>query len=160
MVEKYFIQTGMGSIINNGRKQLYFLSEKQKDFLDEIGYSGKLNGVRTCRADYLNSLGIGEFDVTQTKSDNGDFHEEFLIIRFFDENKIKKQLTKPEILPESERDMISLENTLKNYVDFFLSDKYHEDDDIDWDTEIKDITLCCFYGSGIKEKLKEYKRSL
>ena len=51
--------------------------------MSTIGYSGKLNGAPETFQSYLNSLGKGTFQVTQTKHDNGDFRERFTIVRAF-----------------------------------------------------------------------------
>lgn len=78
MIKTYSIQTGMGQIMNG---TLDFLSGDEIDNMNLIGYSGKLDGVKISREEYLNSLDKGEFKVEQTKYDNGDFSESFLIIR-------------------------------------------------------------------------------
>jgi hypothetical protein len=59
----------------------HFLSEKEKEDFDEIGYTGRLNGVKTTWVQYLDSLGIGSFDIEQLKFDNGDFSEEYMLVR-------------------------------------------------------------------------------
>ena len=79
MIETYSVSTGLGQIMSGDN--LSFLSSDEIDSLNLIGYSGKLNGVKTSRTEYLNSLGKGEFKVKQTKFDNGDFSEAFMIIR-------------------------------------------------------------------------------
>lgn len=79
MISTYNISTCMGKV--NGENPLTFLSKEEQDNLNEIGYSGKLNGERISRTTYLNSLGKGEFSIEQTKYDNGDFSERFIIIR-------------------------------------------------------------------------------
>lgn len=79
MIETYNIRTGMGQIMSGD--ELSFLSKDEFDNLNIIGYSGKLNNVNIDRETYLNSLNKGEFNVKQTKWDNGDFSEEFMIIR-------------------------------------------------------------------------------
>lgn len=81
MISTYNITTGMGRVLYTGDHPLYFLSDKEKEEFDEIGYTGKLNGEKMCYRKYLKSLKKGEFKVLQTKFDNGDFSEEFLIIR-------------------------------------------------------------------------------
>jgi hypothetical protein len=80
-IQTFKIETSMGKVRGIFGNPLGFLTEKEKSSLDEIGYSGKLNGERISRVDYLNSLEKGEFEVDQTKFDNGDFTEEFLIVR-------------------------------------------------------------------------------
>jgi len=80
-VESYIFETSMGSINANFGHPLDFLSDQEKKDFDEIGYTGKLNGVKTSRTEYLNSLGKGEFSILQTKCDNGDFTEKFVLTR-------------------------------------------------------------------------------
>lgn len=64
--------------------ELPYLTPEQNDELNLIGYSGKNSkGEKTRRLDYLNSLGIGEFDITQTEWDNGDFCEAFIVVRCY-----------------------------------------------------------------------------
>ena len=79
--EIYRITTGMGKVMLWGGHPLSFLTDKEKDNLDEIGYTGKLKGEKMSRERYLNSLGKGSFSVEMTKSDDGDFTEEFIIAR-------------------------------------------------------------------------------
>lgn len=82
MIETFKIKTGMGKC----REKLPFLSEEEMKELDSIGYSGKTTkGERMSRVGYLNSLNKGEFDIKQTKHDNGDFLEEFIIVRVSNE---------------------------------------------------------------------------
>ena len=80
-LETFTIETSMGKVSTFFGHPLHFLSDKEKQNLDEIGYSGKLNGVKTSRTEYLNSLGKGEFSILQTKWDNGDFTEKFVLSR-------------------------------------------------------------------------------
>ena len=61
-------------------EKLPFLNEKELEEFNEIGYTGKLEGIKTTREVYPNSLGKGTFKVIQTKFDTGDFTEKFLII--------------------------------------------------------------------------------
>ena len=81
MISTYNIRTAMGKVNQYDGHPLDFLSQKEKEEFDEIGYTGHLNGVKTNYMQYLNSLDKGEFKVVQTKFDNGDFSEEFLIIK-------------------------------------------------------------------------------
>lgn len=77
------IQTCMGKVTSFGQ-QLDYLTEEEKKELDVIGYTGKNSqGVKTTREHYLNSLDKGQFKVEQTKFDNGDFTEKFIIVRVF-----------------------------------------------------------------------------
>jgi hypothetical protein len=80
-LETFTIETSMGKVSTFFGHPLHFLSDQEKENLDEIGYSGKLNGVKTSRSEYLNSLGKGEFSISRTKSDNGDFSEAFIVSR-------------------------------------------------------------------------------
>lgn len=75
------IHTCMGRMID--RTALPYLSEEEKDEFDLIGYSGRdSSGKKVTRKKYLNSLQKGEFDVTQTRYDRGDFCESFVIVRY------------------------------------------------------------------------------
>jgi hypothetical protein len=77
MISTYHITTGMGTCFD----KLPFLTDNEHKEFNSIGYSGKtLDGKRTTRLDYLNRLGKGEFDVTQTKYDDGSFEERFTIV--------------------------------------------------------------------------------
>lgn len=78
MIEQHKIRTSMGA----SDRHLEFLSTEEMKEFDYIGYSGKtLNGVPMSWVEYLNSLNKGYFSVSQTKSDRGDFVEEFMIVR-------------------------------------------------------------------------------
>lgn len=77
MISTYTITTGLGKCFD----KLPFLTEKEHEEFNSIGCSGKtLDGKKTTRMNYLNELGKGEFDVTQTKFDNGSFEERFIIV--------------------------------------------------------------------------------
>lgn len=72
------IQTCMGQM----RDKLSFLTQKQQDEFNTIGYTGKdSKGNKISRENYLNSLNKGTFSLTLTKGDNGDFSEEFMLTR-------------------------------------------------------------------------------
>lgn len=61
--------------------KLPFLSEKELEEFNSIGYSGEdTKGIKITREDYLNSLNKGEFQVIQTKFDDGSFEEKFTIV--------------------------------------------------------------------------------
>jgi hypothetical protein len=81
-LETFTIKTSMGKVSTLFGHPLHFLSDQEKENLDEIGYSGKLNEVKTSRSEYLNSLGKGEFLINRTKADNGDFREVFIVSRY------------------------------------------------------------------------------
>lgn len=77
-IDTYRVVTVMGRC----QERLQFLTEAEQADLDSIGYSGfTVAGVRNGRTQYLNSLGKGQFDVTQVKFDDGSFIEEFIIVR-------------------------------------------------------------------------------
>lgn len=77
MINTFQITTAMGKYFG----ELPFLSENELKEFNSIGYSGKLlNGQTISRQEYLNSLNKGEFQVTKTKHDNGDFEERFVIV--------------------------------------------------------------------------------
>jgi hypothetical protein len=60
---------------------LPFLSDTELEEFNSICYSGKnTKGIKMGREEYLNTLGKGVFDVTQTKFDNGNFSEGFTIV--------------------------------------------------------------------------------
>lgn len=71
----------MGSV--SSHTKLYFLTETQQKEFDSIGYSGKtLNGTKMGRVEYLNSIEKNvEYSLHQIKHDNGDFNEEFILVR-------------------------------------------------------------------------------
>lgn len=77
----YIITTAMGSVQETFGHPLPFLSPKERIEFDEVGYSRKLNGKPISQTEYLNSLGKGKFSMLQTKWDNGDFKEKFVISR-------------------------------------------------------------------------------
>lgn len=73
----FIIETAMGSC----RKSFPPLNYDELKEFNNIGYSGKTSdGKFSDRQTYLNSLGKGSFQVTQTKHDSGDFVEEFTIV--------------------------------------------------------------------------------
>jgi hypothetical protein len=77
MINTFYITTGMGKYFG----KLPFLSETELEEFNSIGYSGKTTkGLKISRENYLNSLNKGEFQVTQTKFDNGSFEEGFTIV--------------------------------------------------------------------------------
>jgi len=81
MINTYHITTGMGRYNANASGKLPFLTDEQLKEFNSIGYSGKkLDGTKMCRSEYLNSLGNGEYDITQTKWDDGSFEERFTIV--------------------------------------------------------------------------------
>lgn len=62
-------------------KKITGLTKTEIQNLNTIGYSGKLNGKKTSFEKYLNTLNKGLFRVIQTKFDNGNFREEYIVVR-------------------------------------------------------------------------------
>lgn len=113
---KYKIVTAMGKVSSFGDK-LDFLTEKEAKELDVIGYTGKnSNGTKVSREKFLNALDKGTFDVEQTKRDNGDFSEEFLITRV-----ITKESENKELRPFRVHATVST----MSYVDVMATDREH-----------------------------------
>lgn len=84
-MQSHTVHTAMGKVAhyNQPHPLGYILSQLEQDELDSIGYSKKtLDGTRTDRETYLNSLGKGEFGVHQIKRDTGDFAEAFTITHY------------------------------------------------------------------------------
>lgn len=78
----YKFSTGMGRVNTYNGHPLTFLSATEQRQLDSIGYSGKtLEGVKTTKHDFFNSLDKGNFAIKQTVYDNGDFCESFILAR-------------------------------------------------------------------------------
>ena len=78
-IEHYDISTCMGKITGSAP---LFLSEAHVQELNIIGYTGKNSyGIKTSWQSYLNTINKGNFSVTPTKTDNGDFSESFAVIR-------------------------------------------------------------------------------
>jgi hypothetical protein len=84
-IKNYKFDTASGSVTTCFGHPLDFLTDVEKENLDEIGYTDKLNNIRTSRVEYLNSLNKGQFSITQTKWDKGDFNESFVLSRVYDE---------------------------------------------------------------------------
>lgn len=83
-IDTYRVETGCGQVSTYfGHPLKNILSEDERKKLDEIGYTGKLNGVRTSRTEYLNTLNKGTWSIEQTKRDSGDFSEAFIFIRAY-----------------------------------------------------------------------------
>jgi hypothetical protein len=147
MIQKHTIETGSGKCFD--RTKLPFLTDEQFTEFNNIGYSGKIsNGTRTTREEYLNTLGIGEFSVEQTKYDNGDFSEAFLII-FVPSKDFKEPIKMPQMLPESERNIKSLAEICEEYVEARVNDGR-------WESiaeYFEETVLYCFYGNDIYDKL-------
>lgn len=69
----------MGEINHN---PLVFLTQNELKEFNTIGYTGKNSqGKKTNYEEYLNTLNKGAFSVVQTKYDNGNFCEEFLVTK-------------------------------------------------------------------------------
>lgn len=83
-VEIYRVVTASGRVhtfFAHPLKDVLTLQEIKN--LDEIGYSGKFNGLETTRTEYLNSLGKGTFEIKQIAHNGGDFSECFIIARAY-----------------------------------------------------------------------------
>ncbi len=79
-VTTYRITTGMGKLL--GDYLLPFLTPEERLEFNIIGYSGKTSSfIPQTQQGYLNSLNKGTFEFTQTKWDDGDFIQEFIISR-------------------------------------------------------------------------------
>lgn len=77
----YNITTNSGTL-SKWVDTLSFLSDEETIEFNKIGYSGKnILEQKTNFSEYLNSLNKGEFEVQQTKFDNGDFTEKYTIVR-------------------------------------------------------------------------------
>lgn len=72
MINTFHIDTVLGSSLTD----LPFLSPKELSEFNRLGYSGS----KTDQENYLNSLGKGEFKLTRTKFDNGNFEEAFTLV--------------------------------------------------------------------------------
>lgn len=80
--EREVLSYTLSTVMGRSNTPLPFLNAEQMTELNSIGYSGKrTNGDRMSKESYLNSLRLGQFKVSQVRFDNGDFSEEFLIIR-------------------------------------------------------------------------------
>lgn len=91
VIQTYKIQTSMGKV-TPFKQTLDFLNPEQRDEFDTIGYTGKnSNGVKMGRVEYLNSLNpkTEQFEMEQTKYDNGNFLEEFIVIRVIKAQELK-----------------------------------------------------------------------
>jgi hypothetical protein len=78
MIETHDVTTHMGCAWDH----LPCLTKDEQEEFDLIGYTGKNNaGEKTNFQTFLNSLGKGEFQVKQTKWDDGSFEERFTIVR-------------------------------------------------------------------------------
>lgn len=81
-IKIYDIQTASGRLYFC---TLPFLSNEELKEFNTIGYTGKNSkGERTNFQNYLNSLGKGQFEVKQTKFDDGSFSEKFTVVRVTD----------------------------------------------------------------------------
>jgi hypothetical protein len=147
MIKKFNISTGMGKCFD----RLDFLTDNQFREFNNIGGSGKnSNGVRTTREVYLNTLGIGEFSVTQTKFDSGDFSESFLIIFVPNEGTVEVN-PRPQPLDDKDMDFTAIINIAKEYIQCVWDDEYMKDH-TQWFFE---EGLEAVYGKGIFDKVNE-----
>ena len=81
-VTSYHIQTCMGKLTPFGDK-LPFLKESELEEFNLIGSSGKSSsGEKTNWMEYLSSIRPKDgFSIVQTKFDNGDFTEKYIITK-------------------------------------------------------------------------------
>ena len=85
MIINYKIETAMGKVNTTLGHPLDFLTADEKKALDKIGHTGKLGDVKISREKYLNTLGYGEFAIVQTKHNNGEYVDEFIVSRYTEE---------------------------------------------------------------------------
>lgn len=126
----YLIKTYMGKVLTNDysyKVLASFLSEEEIIQLHSIGYSGHdVQGNRTTREDYLNTLGKGMFKVTQTTYDNASFMEDFIITRAYIED-------------DGSIDTVDPEKTLAELLMPVLDDYYGDHRTSDHKQEIIDL---------------------
>lgn len=69
--------------IVSSHTKLDFLTETQQKEFDSIGYRGKkLDDTEMGRVEYLNSIDKNiQYELHQIKYDNGNFNEEFILVR-------------------------------------------------------------------------------
>jgi hypothetical protein len=153
MKKKYNISTDR--VRPSDRDKIPFLTKEQFKEFNLVGGSGKNNkGIKTTREEYLNTLKIGEFSVNSLKH-NGDKDKEELLIIFVPKKNFKEPTITPEMLPWVQVDIKEVMDFAKLYIDFRVSDRYHEDDEADWKTEMADKVLEALYGKDIFDQLKE-----
>ena len=81
-IENYSVTTAMGKIHSSSSDPLNFLTPREIENFNEIGYTGKtLEGQKMSRLQYLNSLGKGEFKIIHLHQNNSEFTEKMEIIR-------------------------------------------------------------------------------
>lgn len=78
-IETYKIDTSSG--ICDEPLSLPFLNQDEFKKFNDIGYSGKLNGVKISQNEYLNSLNKGSFNMQCIRSNYDDFSATFIITR-------------------------------------------------------------------------------
>jgi len=148
-IQTDIITTNQGYLTGNIPQ---YLSDDEIICLNCIGHSGKdLDGYKTNRVDYLNSLGKGEFSIEKTKFDNGDFREEFIITRGREVQKtefnttITTEMLKALYDRASEYAVIAEDNVNKNEPDTISID---EDGTINAQFE--------YYGGGVTDIENHY----
>ena len=83
MLQQFTLTTTMGSLYKFGSSIQNILTKDEILELNVIGYTGKNSkGELSSFEKYLNTLGKGDFNVKQTKFDNGKFTEKYEIARF------------------------------------------------------------------------------
>lgn len=140
-IQSYNIETSMGRLTK--RSSLPFLSKEELEELNTIGYTGRNSkGQNVSRQEFLNSLGKGEFSVRQTEYDNGDFSEEFSIVRVInntpDEEKKNSWQSGIDSLTSIKNSILEIE---KQFGRDALPDKYK---DVEASIEELDKTIADF----------------
>jgi len=81
VITTHKISTNMGIV--SSHTKLDFLTETQQKEFDSIGYRGKkLDDTEMGRVEYLNSIDKNiQYELHQIKYDNGNFNEEFILVR-------------------------------------------------------------------------------
>jgi len=82
-IQTHTVSTAVGKTSHD---QVPFLNVNELKEFNSIGYSGRLlNGNKANWSDFLNTLGRGMFSVKQTKFDNGNMEEEYIITQVLPE---------------------------------------------------------------------------
>lgn len=113
-IKKYRINCGMGS---SGDWSLVFGDKECKD-LNEIGYTGKLNGVKTSLFDYIRSLTTNsvKYDLERIGGNSAEFTDiyELVVVKYSKEENMEKQSRIDEVKAEIERKKRELESLEKS----------------------------------------------
>ena len=88
MLDQFTLTTSMGSLNKHLSSLQNILTEEEVAELDVIGFTGKTSkGEKSSFANYLNSLGKGEFSIKQVGWDNGSFTEKYEVARYLPNKK-------------------------------------------------------------------------